>query len=40
MSQKRLGFIEISFMIIHNLMLTYGVEDVSTIRDLLKMYDR
>ena len=35
MSQKRLGF-----MIIHNLILTYGVDDVSTIRDLLKMYDR
>jgi hypothetical protein len=40
MSQKRLGFIEISYMIIHNMILTYGVDDVSTIWDLIKVYDR
>jgi hypothetical protein len=40
MSQKRLGFIEISYMIIHNMILAYGVDDVSKIWDLIKVYDR
>ncbi|HJU78817.1 MAG TPA: hypothetical protein VJ599_04545 [Nitrososphaeraceae archaeon] len=39
MSQKRLGFIEISYMIIHNMILTHGVDDVSKIWDLIKVYD-
>jgi hypothetical protein len=40
MPQKKLGFIETSGMIIHNLILMYGVDDVSTIWDLTKVYDR
>jgi hypothetical protein len=40
MPQKTLVFIEISNMIIHNLILTYGVDDVSTIWDLIKADDR
>jgi hypothetical protein len=40
MPQKRLGFVEISNMIIHNMILTYGADDVSTIWDLIKVYDR
>ena len=40
MPQKKLVFIEISNMIIHNLILTYRVDDVSTILDLIKAYDR
>ena len=40
MPQKTLVFIVISNMIIHNLILTYGVDDVSTIWDLVKAYDR
>jgi hypothetical protein len=40
MPQKRLGFIEISNMIIHNMILTYRVDDVSKIWDLIKVYDR
>jgi hypothetical protein len=40
MSQKRLGFIEISYMIIHDMILTYGIDDVSKIWDLIKVYDR
>jgi hypothetical protein len=40
MPQKKLVFIEISNMTIHNLILTYGVDDVSTILNLIKAYDR
>jgi hypothetical protein len=39
MPQKRLVFIEISNTIIFNLILTYGVDDISTIWDLIKVYD-
>jgi hypothetical protein len=40
MSQKRLAFIETSFMIIHDMILTYGPDHVSKIWDLIKVYDR
>jgi hypothetical protein len=40
MSQKKLGFIETSGMIIHDMILTYGIDDVSKIWDLIKVYDR